>query len=56
MKRDATKAAALLHLKKECSQPKTRLLDILRMLRSIDPAQADKLGRIIGRLEDWQNK
>jgi hypothetical protein len=46
----------LKHLKSEVSQAKHRLLEILRRVESISPAQGNQLSRIIGRLEDWQNK
>lgn len=46
----------LKRLKSEISQPKSRLLDLLRRVEQISPSQGDQLARIIGRLEDWQNK
>lgn len=56
MKTDPQKADKIQFLKRECSQQKSRLMDIERKLRELDLKEADKLGRIIGRLEDWQNK
>jgi hypothetical protein len=46
----------LAHLKREISQPKHQILDILRRVESISPSQGEQLGRILARLEDWQNK
>ena len=51
----AEKAQMLEHLKREISQHKSRLMDIERKVREIAPMKADQLGRVIGKLEHWQN-
>lgn len=47
---------ALAHLKHEVSSPKHDLLNILRQVENLSPAQASKLDWIIGLLENWQNR
>ena len=45
-----------LHLKREANSPKSRLLEIMnRMERDGLKREANRLGSIIARLEDWQN-
>ena len=46
----------LARLKSEINQPKHRLIDILSRIEEISPRQAEMLGKIIGRLEDFQHK
>jgi tetrahydromethanopterin S-methyltransferase subunit G len=48
-------ASELQHLKHEINQAKSRLIDIVRKMESIKPSEAAKLGKIIGRLEHFQN-
>lgn len=48
-------AEELKHLKHELSQPKSRLIDIARRIEAISPRQGEMLGKIIARLEDFQN-
>jgi hypothetical protein len=43
-------------LKAEINSPKHRLLEILRRIEEISPSESDKMGRIIWKLEVWQNK
>lgn len=45
----------LKHLKSELSQPKSRLIDIARHIEQISPRQGEMIGKIIARLEDFQN-
>ena len=45
----------LQHLKHEINQPKGILIDLLRRIEAISPAQGEKFARIIGRLEAFQN-
>ena len=49
------KAAEILRLKKECNSAKDALIYIERRIRELSNSEADKLGKIIGRLEHWQN-
>lgn len=49
-------AEELKHLKREISQPKTRLIAIQRRIEELSPRQGAQLGTIVGRLEYWQNK
>jgi hypothetical protein len=43
-------------LKAEINSPKHRLLEIMRRIEEINPSESDKMGRIIWKLEVWQNK
>lgn len=43
-------------LKRECNSYKSRLIDIERRMEVVSKSEARKLGNIIGRLEDWQNR
>lgn len=44
-------------LKHECNSPKRDLMDIQRQLLNAGATkEAEQLGKIIGRLEAWQNK
>jgi len=49
------KAERLEHLKSEVNQHKSRLIDIERKVRELSAKKAESLGRIIGKLENWQN-
>lgn len=49
-------AEALKHLKNEINSPKHKLIDYMRQIEEISPSQAAALGKIIGKLETWQNK
>ena len=46
----------LKHLKSEVNSPKHDLMRIMRRIDEISPRQGDEMGKIIGRLEWWQNK
>lgn len=46
----------ILFLKHECQHPKRELIEILHRLESISKVESNKLGRIIGKLEDFQNR
>lgn len=46
----------LAYLKREISNAKSELIRIERRIAQISPRQAEKLGSIIGRLEDFQNR
>lgn len=50
------KRAKLRYLKESVSPIKSRLMDVLRQVEELDKREADSLGRIIGRLEDWQHR
>jgi hypothetical protein len=55
MSQSARKAEAIRHAKSEASSAKSRLMDLVRELEAAGAMrEADKLGRIIGRLEAWQ--
>lgn len=42
--------------KSSINSPKHDLIQIMRKIDAISPRQGEELGRIIGRLESWQNK
>lgn len=50
-----TKRDEIEFLKHEANQIKSRLIDIERRLEPLSVKEADRLSRIIGRLEAWQN-
>ncbi len=43
-------------LKHEMNSPKEELMRLRDRLMEVSPSQAEKLGVLIGRLEDFQNK
>ena len=43
-------------IKQECNHPKSELIRLLSKLEEVSPTQAEKLSKIIGRLETWQNQ
>ena len=45
----------LIHLRREASQAKSRLIALASRIDAISPRQGEQLGKIIARLEDWQN-
>lgn len=48
---------ALRRIKADCSEPKSRLISLLRQTEEAGfTKEAEQLGRIIARLEAWQNK
>lgn len=42
-------------IKHELNSQKDSLIDSMHALEEIDKKEAEKLGKIIGRLEQWQN-
>lgn len=52
----ATKAERVREIKRECNHAKTGLIDAYRKLSEVSTRQAEQLGRIIARLEAWQNR
>ena len=46
----------LKRLKGELNSPKSTLLYLASRIEDCSPSQAEQLRKIIGRLEDWQNK
>ena len=50
------KQARIRELKKEASSIKSRLIDLQRKLEEESAREAESLGRVIGRLEAWQNR
>jgi hypothetical protein len=55
-KMSAEKIEKIQHIKQECNRPKSELIRLLSKLEEVSPAQAEKLSKIIGRLEVWQNQ
>lgn len=47
---------AIRALKRDANEGKNALMRLERRLREFSAREADSLGRIIGRLEAWQNK
>jgi hypothetical protein len=41
--------------KMDCNRPKSELIKIWRKISEINPVKAEKLDKIIGELEAWQN-
>lgn len=51
------KATKVEGLKREANTPKSDLMRLEQLLLNIGATkEAEQLGRIIGRLEDWQNR
>jgi hypothetical protein len=46
----------LAHIKREANSPKSDLIDLIRKLEVISPKEAEKLSKIVGKLENWQCK
>jgi hypothetical protein len=46
----------LQHLKREANSPKSELIDLIRKIEAISPKEAEKLTKIVGKLENWQWK
>ena len=46
----------LMHLKREVNSPKSELIDLIRKIEEISPREAEKLSKIVGKLESWQAK
>ncbi len=42
-------------IKHDVNNPKSELIRLQSRLEEISKSQAEKLGKIIGRLENWQN-
>ncbi len=51
-----TEKEMLAHLKRECSSIKSDLIQKSANIRLISEKESDKLNRIIGQLERWQNQ
>ena len=50
------KAIKIMMIQSEVNSPKSRLLSLMNDMFEVCPAEAEKLGKIIARLEDWQNR
>ena len=46
----------LCRLVRECNEPKSRLIGILREIEELSQTKAMGLGSAIARLESWQNR
>jgi predicted nucleic acid-binding Zn-ribbon protein len=51
-----TKQETVRFLKHEASSEKEKLMNLRDKMMEVSLAQARKLDKIIGKLEDWQNK
>lgn len=49
------KKETIAYIKHECNSPKSQLIRLASDLEKVSPAQSEKLNKIIGRLEAWQN-
>jgi hypothetical protein len=45
----------LVTLKKEATEPKSALIRLHGIMHSVNPREADRLGKVIADLERWQN-
>jgi hypothetical protein len=51
---DRERTMRIAHLKAEVTSPKSRLISLALRMREVSPHEADRLERIIARLEAWQ--